>query len=81
MSQPSCESCGMPIDRGRYCQYCTDRDGKLYGFEETVARMSQFMRTQDPNLTEEQARRQTLAHMAKMPAWRDHARLKTLSSI
>ena len=81
MSQLSCESCGMPIDKGRYCQYCTDGDGKLFGFEETVARMSEFMRRQDASLTEDQARRKTLAHMARMPAWQDHPRLRTLSSI
>ena len=81
MSHASCQSCGMPIDGGQYCQYCTDGDGKLYGFDETVTRMAEFMRRQDPSLTEEHARRKTLAHMAKMPAWQDHPRLKTLVSI
>jgi hypothetical protein len=81
MSQASCDSCGMPIDQGRYCQHCADGDGRLHGFEETVARMSEFMRRQDPTLTEDDAHRRTVAHMAKMPAWRDHERLKTLLSI
>jgi len=81
MSQRSCDSCGMPIDKGRYCQYCTHSSGILYGFEETVARMSEFMRRQDPMLTEDQAHRKTLAHMARMPAWQDHPKLRTLSSI
>jgi hypothetical protein len=71
----------MPIDGGQYCQYCTDGDGKLYGFDETVTRMAEFMRRQDPSLSDDQARRKTVAHMAKMPAWQDHPRLKTLVSI
>lgn len=25
----SCESCGMPIETGRYCGYCTDENGVL----------------------------------------------------
>ena len=30
----SCESCGMPIESGRYCDYCTDESGALQSFEE-----------------------------------------------
>ena len=25
----ACESCGMPIETGRYCSYCTDETGAL----------------------------------------------------
>jgi hypothetical protein len=25
----ACESCGMPIETGRYCDYCTDENGSL----------------------------------------------------
>ena len=25
----SCDSCGMPIESGRYCGYCTDDSGTL----------------------------------------------------
>jgi hypothetical protein len=25
----TCESCGMPIETGRYCGYCTDETGQL----------------------------------------------------
>jgi hypothetical protein len=81
MCHASCQSCGMPIDGGQYCQYCADSDGKLHGFDETLTRMAEFMRRQDPGLAEDQARRRTIAHMAKMPAWQDHPRLKTLVSI
>jgi hypothetical protein len=80
MSDTNCQSCGMSVSTGPYCQYCADSEGNLHGFDETVARMTEFMQRQDPSLTVEQARRQTIAHMAKMPAWRDHPRLKTLVS-
>jgi hypothetical protein len=80
MSYANCQSCGMPINTGHYCQYCADSEGKLHGFDETVARMSQFMKRQDAKLTDEAARDQTLAHMAKMPAWQDHPKLKALVS-
>ncbi len=81
MSEIHCQSCGMPIEIGRYCQYCVDTDGKLHTFEETVVRMSEFIRRQNPKLSEAEARRAVLAHMAKMPAWQDHPRLKTLISL
>ena len=29
-----CESCGMPVESGTYCQFCTDADGNLQAFEE-----------------------------------------------
>jgi hypothetical protein len=72
----ACDSCGMPIETGQYCQYCVDESGKLQGFEETVARMSQFMARQKPGLTAQDAKAQTLAYMANMPAWKDHPGLK-----
>ena len=62
----------MPVEAGPYCQYCADSDGNLHSFEETVARMSQFMKRQSPGITDEKAQEMTLGHMADMPAWRDH---------
>jgi len=29
---PACESCGMPIETGRYCAHCTDESGQLQSF-------------------------------------------------
>ena len=29
----TCESCGMPIETGRYCSHCTDETGQLQSFE------------------------------------------------
>ena len=34
MTTAACESCGMPIESGRYCGYCTDETGALQPFEE-----------------------------------------------
>lgn len=36
----SCDSCGMPIESGRYCSYCTGDSGTLQLFEERFARMA-----------------------------------------
>ena len=76
MSHANCQSCGMPIESGRYCQYCSDGHGNLHSFDETVARMAQFWRSQDQSLSTEAARQKTLAHMATMPAWKDHPKVK-----
>ena len=72
----ACQSCGMPIESGAYCGYCADASGALHGFDETVARMSQFMARQKPGLAPEEVERQTLEYMATMPAWKEHPQLK-----
>ena len=70
-----CESCGMPVEAGPYCRYCADGDGRLHSFDETVTRMSQFMKRQTPGISDDKAEEMTLDHMAAMPAWRDHPAL------
>jgi hypothetical protein len=76
MSQKQCHSCAMPIETGIYCQYCADENGNLQPFEERFDRMVQWMSRQKPGLSPEEARQQTLAYMAQMPAWRDHPKVK-----
>ena len=71
----NCQSCGMPVEAGPYCQYCADSSGKLHGFEETVVRMGQFMKRQTPGMTDETAEAAALSYMAGMPAWRDRPEL------
>ena len=67
-----CQSCGMPIEDGMYCQHCTDEDGKLQAFDARFERMTQWVRRKEGALTEEQAEHKTLQYMATMSAWRDH---------
>jgi hypothetical protein len=55
----ACESCGMPIETGRYCGYCTDETGNLQSFDERFERMTAWH----------------LDYMATMPAWKDHPRV------
>lgn len=76
MSNSNCQSCGMPIEVGIYCRYCSDEHGKLHSFEESLERMVQFTLRQKPALSRAEAERQTLNHMASMPAWRDHPKVK-----
>ena len=67
-----CQSCGMPIDDGTYCRYCTDENGNLMVFEERLERMTQWMMSQQHAASPAEATAKALAHMATMPAWRDH---------
>jgi hypothetical protein len=76
MSQHHCQSCGMPIETGPYCQYCADADGKLGSFESRLQGMTAFFMGQDPGLDRAEAERRTRAYMATMPAWKDHPALK-----
>jgi hypothetical protein len=71
----TCQSCGMPIEAGPYCQYCADENGQIHSFDETVVRMSQFMKRETPGVTDDKAVEMTLEYMSQMPAWRDHPQL------
>jgi hypothetical protein len=66
----------MPIESGSYCHYCADENGNLQAFEERFERMVQWMSRQKPDLSPAEARKETLAYMAQMPAWRDHPKVK-----
>ena len=70
----ACESCGMPIETGRYCGYCTDESGALQSFDERFERMAGWEARRHPEATRQEIERQTLDYMAPMPAWRDHPR-------
>ena len=71
----SCESCGMPIETGRYCGNCTDETGQLQPFEDRFERMTAWQARRSPDTPREEIERQTLEYMATMPAWRDHPRV------
>jgi len=71
----TCESCGMPIETGRYCGYCTDESGQLQAFEERFERMTAWQARRSPGTPREEIERQTLDYLATMPAWRDHPRV------
>jgi len=76
MSKIPCESCGMPIEAGPYCQYCVDEHGKLQAFEERFERMVQWQARKEPDAARAVLEQKTLAYMATMPAWKDHPRVK-----
>lgn len=71
-----CESCSMPIETGKYCQYCVDAEGKLQPFEERFERMIAWQQRKTPNASRGELESATLAFMAKMPAWKDHPRVR-----
>ena len=76
MSNKGCDSCGMPIEVGPYCQHCVDENGQLQGFEERFERMLQWQARREPNTSRAELERKTLAYMATMPAWQSHQRIK-----
>jgi Putative zinc ribbon domain len=75
-SQNPCESCGMPIESGRYCEHCADTDGNLQPFEERFERMVSWMSGRDPQASREDVEAQTRAYLATMPAWKDDPRIR-----
>ncbi|HUC13523.1 MAG TPA: zinc ribbon domain-containing protein [Acidimicrobiales bacterium] len=73
----TCESCGMPIETGRYCAYCTDGSGALQSFDERFERMVAWQARRQPEANRDDLEAATLAYMSTMPAWRDHPRVET----
>ena len=75
-----CESCGMPIESGPYCQHCVDETGALQDFDTRFERMVGWA-MKEGTKDRQTAERETLAYMATMPAWAGHpeveARLKS----
>ena len=76
MSNHPCESCSMPIESGHYCQYCVTTDGALQPFEERFEKMVGWQLRQKPGTSRADAERDTIAFMAKMPAWREHPQVR-----
>jgi hypothetical protein len=71
----NCESCSMPIESGPYCQYCVDKSGKLQPFEERFAKMVEWQLKRAPG-DRKKAEADTLEFMRKMPAWKDHPKVR-----
>ncbi|UFS57449.1 hypothetical protein [Subtercola endophyticus] len=71
----TCESCGMPIESGPYCDHCTDESGALQNFDERFRRMSLWQARSHPDQSREQVEKETLDYLATMPAWHDHPRV------
>lgn len=71
-----CESCSMPIETGRYCQHCTDSAGNLQPFDERFERMIAWQARKQPDASRAELEAATLEFMRKMPAWKDHPRVR-----
>ena len=70
-----CQSCSMPIERGRYCQHCVDDNGELQPFDVRFERTVQRMLQSDAALDRAEAEKRTRAFLRTMPAWKNHPRL------
>jgi Putative zinc ribbon domain len=71
----NCESCGMPIESGHYCQYCTDDQGNLQDFDTRFAAMVDWQARRTPDASREAIEAETRSYMSGMPAWRSHPKL------
>ena len=71
-AHPPCDSCGMPIETGRHCRFCTDADGNLQAFDERFARMVDWWARREPDASRDEVEAAARAYMATMPAWREH---------
>ncbi len=71
-----CQSCGMPIESGPYCPHCVDTEGRLQDFDVRFERMVGWAMRENPALGRAEAERNTLAYMARMPAWARHPRVQ-----
>lgn len=70
-----CQSCGMKINIGKYCQYCVNEKGELQTFDERLEKMITWCREEDPNIPYDSAKLRTLEYMRTMPAWKNHPRI------
>lgn len=75
----NCESCSMPLETGRYCQHCTNEQGELQSFDERFERMIAWQARRTPEKNRAELEAMTLAYMAKMPAWKEHPRVRGAS--
>jgi hypothetical protein len=65
-----CESCGMPVKTGKYCEHCVDENGNLETLEVRLGKMAKAFKSQIPELTEEEALEEATEYMREMPAWK-----------
>jgi len=66
----------MPIETGRYCQYCVNEKGELQPFDDRFERMVSWQARKSPGKSREALEAETLAFMAKMPAWKNHPKVR-----
>lgn len=69
-----CQSCGMPVSDGLYCEHCVDDKGQLQDFATRFDRMVQWQERRGKARAE--AEKETIAYMAQMPAWADHPEVR-----
>jgi|YelNatPaOPRAMG01_1025707.scaffolds.fasta_scaffold13957_4 hypothetical protein len=64
-----CESCGMLIKSGRYCEFCAP-NGQLLPLSKIIERMVKAV-VKKQGVSEDVALQRVIAHLRKMPAWKD----------
>ena len=64
------------IDLYRLAHARTDDKGNLQPFEERFERMIAWQARRTPDAGRAELEKATLAFMAKMPAWKDHPRVR-----
>jgi hypothetical protein len=70
----------MPIEAGPYCTHCVDATGALQPFDERFERMVQWQARKEPQASRAELEKKTLLYMSKMPAWKDHPRVRAAAT-
>lgn len=75
----SCSSCGMPMEKAEdyslgntaseFCQYCTDKAGKLLPFEQILKANADYFQ-ESQGLTPQAAQKMAKDLLKSQPAWK-----------
>ncbi len=75
----SCNSCGMPMEKNEdfalgntssaYCQYCTDKQGRLLSYEQILQANAGYLK-ESQGLTDQNALKMAKGLLREQPAWK-----------
>ncbi|MGZ5278716.1 MAG: zinc ribbon domain-containing protein [Pseudobdellovibrionaceae bacterium] len=75
----SCGSCGMPMEKAEdfalgdiaslYCRYCTDKAGKLLGYDEILQANASYYK-ESQGMTDQAALKMATDLLKSQPAWK-----------
>lgn len=66
----NCQSCSMPFEgEGKYCQYCTNEQGKLKPKAEVLQGISYWLQSLTPEDKKADYMKRAEHFMLAMPAW------------
>ena len=70
-----CHSCAAPLEgefkgpADNYCKYCADEGGKLHPREQIQQGIAGWLKSWDPDISQDAALKRAANYMLGMPAW------------